>query len=113
MQTTEQRDDRRDKLDAHRDIIRKSLHSIANEIAMALRDVGLTFPIFITIPNSGHALVSLATPLDPSDSQWSHASQIACQIIGKWTGCEKLRSRGLHCAVANAAPISAADVTAD
>ena len=32
-----------------------------------MRDVGLTFPLYITVRNSGDALVTIATPLDPSD----------------------------------------------
>ena len=31
-----------DKLDAQRDIIRQSINEIANDIGMAMRDVGLT-----------------------------------------------------------------------
>ena len=33
-----------DTLDAQRDIIRQSLDAITNDIGMAMRDVGLTFP---------------------------------------------------------------------
>ena len=32
------------RLDAQRDIIRQSLDAITNDIGMAMRDVGLTFP---------------------------------------------------------------------
>jgi hypothetical protein len=100
-----------DVLDAQRDVIRHSLDAIANEIGMALRDVGLTFPVFITVRNSGDALVTIATPLDPSDADWQHASGIVCQIIEKRLGCGRLRSSELACAVANGS-IAAADVTA-
>ena len=34
-----------------------------------MRDVGLTFPVYITVRNSGDALVTIATPLDPSDDR--------------------------------------------
>ena len=44
-----------DKLDAQRDIIRQSLDQITNDIGMAMRDVGLTFPVYITVRNSGDA----------------------------------------------------------
>jgi hypothetical protein len=46
------------RLDAQRDIIRQSLDAIVNEIGMAMRDVGLTFPVYITVRNSGDALVT-------------------------------------------------------
>ena len=45
------------KLNAQRDIIRQSLDAITNDIGMAMRDVGLTFPLYITVRNSGDALV--------------------------------------------------------
>ena len=57
-------------LSAQRDIIRQSINEIANDIGMKMRDVGLTFPLYITVRNSGDALVTIATPLDPSDSDW-------------------------------------------
>ena len=53
-----------DKLDAQRDIIRQSLDAIVNDIGMAMRDVGLTFPLYITVRNSGDTLVTIATSLD-------------------------------------------------
>ena len=58
-----------DRLDAQRDIIRQSLNEIANDIGMAMRDVGLTFPLYMTVRNSGDALVTIATTLDPSDDR--------------------------------------------
>ncbi len=88
--------------DAKREIIRQSLNEIAAEAATALRDDHLDFPVFLTVPNSGESLATIATPLDPSDTDWSHASAIVCRIIGKRLGDVRLRGRALHCAVANA-----------
>ena len=64
MNTNEPQDDLStdNALDAQRDVIRHSLDAIANEIGMALRDVGLTFPVFITVRNSGDALVDNRHP---------------------------------------------------
>jgi len=100
-------------LDAYRENIRKSLNEITNDIGMALRDTGLMLPIFITVPTSGNALAMTATPLDPSDQDWEQARIIVNGIIEKKLGCGKLRSRELTCAVANAAPMAAADVIAE
>ena len=69
------------KLDAQRDIIRQSLDAITTDIGMAMRDVGLTFPVYITVRNSGDAPVTIATPLDPSDADWQRASAIICRIL--------------------------------
>jgi hypothetical protein len=102
-----------DRLDAQRDIIRQSLNEIANDIGMAMRDVGLTFPLYMTVRNSGDALVTIATTLDPSNADWQQASEIVCRIIEEKVGCDRLRGQELPCAIANAGVINAADVTAD
>ncbi len=102
-----------DGLDAQREIIRQSLDAIANDIGTAMRDVGLTFPVYITVRNSGDALVTIASPLDPSDEQWQQASTIVCRTLEERVGCGRLRGRELACAIANSGAINAADVTAD
>ena len=102
-----------DTRDAQRDIIRQSLDAIANDIGMAMRDVGLTFPIYMTVRNSGDALVTIATTIDPSDTDWQQASEIVCRIIQERVGCGRLQGRELPCAIANAGVINALDVTAD
>ena len=78
-----------------------------------MRDVGLTFPVYMTVRNSGDALVTIATTLDPSDADWQQASEIVCRIIEEKVGCDRLRGQELPCAIANAGVINAADVTAD
>ena len=51
-------------LDAQRDIIRQSLDAIIDEIGIAMRDAGLTFPVYITVRNSGDALATdIARPI--------------------------------------------------
>jgi hypothetical protein len=77
-----------------------------------MRDVGLRFPVFLTVRDNGDSLATIATPIDPSDDDWSRASEIVCQIIGQKIGGGKLRSKELLCAVANAAPMNASEVAA-
>jgi hypothetical protein len=98
--------------DTQREVIRQSLDEIAAEVASALRDAHLDFPVFLTVPNSGDSLATMACPLDPSDSDWSHASAIVRRIIGQRLGDARLCGRSLHCAVANAT-MGAADVMTD
>ena len=98
--------------DAQREIIRQSLDEIAAEVGTALRDAHLDFPVFLTVPNSGNSLATMASPLDSSDGDWSHASAIVCRIIGQRLGDARLCGRPLHCAVANAT-VGAAEVMAD
>jgi len=100
-----------DRLGAQREIIREALPEIANDVGMMLRDEGLRFPVYFTVKNSGDSLATIATTLDPTDAEWSRASAIVCEVIEKRVGSGKLRGRELPCAVANAAPISVAEVT--
>jgi hypothetical protein len=102
-----------DRRDAQREIIRKSLNEIANDIGMAMREVGLTFPVYMTVRNSGDTLVTIATTLDPSDADWQQASEIVCRIIEEKVGCGRLRGQTLPCAIANSGVINAADVAVD
>jgi hypothetical protein len=102
-----------DHRDAQREIIRQSLDVIINDIEMAMRDGGLAFPVYITVRNSGDALVTIASPLDPSDEQWQQATAIVCRTLEERLGCGRLYGRELACAIANAGTINAADVTAD
>src|ERR1700730_2297315 len=98
--------------DVKREIIRQSLDEIAAEVANALRDAHLDFPVSITVPNSGQSVAGMACPLDLTDTQWSQATAIVCRIIGQRLGDVRLRGRALHCAVANAT-MGAADVVAE
>ena len=86
--------------DAQREIIRASLDQLATDVGMALRDAGLNFAVFLTVPNSGNSLATIATRVDPTDDDWQRASEIVCQIIAKKVGCNRLRGRELTCAVA-------------
>jgi hypothetical protein len=80
---------------------------------MAMRDVGLTFPLYMTVRNSGDALVTIATPLDPLNADWQQASEIVCRIIEEKVGSGRLRGQELPCAIANDGEINAADLTAN
>jgi hypothetical protein len=112
MDDMDQQTESEKRLNAQRDIIRQSLDAITNDIGIAMRDSGLTFPVYITVRNSGDALVTIATSLDPSDEEWEHARQIVCRTLEERVGCDRLGGRELACAVANAGAINAADVTA-
>src|SRR5690242_5613234 len=107
MQNISQPDKTADYFDAQRAILTKSIDDIADEIGMALRDANLRFPVYITVQTVVIHWVSIATPLDPSDDDWERATSIACEVMGRRVGAEKLHSRELIYAVANAATISA------
>ena len=98
-------------LDDQRESIRGSLTEITNDIGMAMRDAGLgDIPIYMVIPAGGDALASLATPVNPSDEDWSRIMEIAFRVIRDKIGCGELCSRALSCATVNE-PIAAVAVT--
>jgi hypothetical protein len=111
MHIADKNSDQRDDLDAQREMIRTSLNDIANEIGMAMRDEGLEFPIYITVPTKGDSVATIATPLDPSEGDWLHASAIVYRIIEKKIGCGPLHGRELTCAIANASSITGAEIS--
>ena len=65
MDETSQQDDAIDYRYAQRDLIRQSLNEIANDLSMEMRDAKLDFPVYMTVPNSGNSLATIATPLGP------------------------------------------------
>ena len=102
----------RSSIEAQREIIRQSLPGITSEITMLMRDAKLNFPIFLCLPRSGSALVTIATVLDPSDAQFTEATRISCQVLERILGGMTSYGRALECTTANAT-MSAADVTAE
>ena len=99
-----------DELETQRSIIRRSLDEIGEELGVAMRAANLHYPIGLTVPHSGEAFVTMDTPVDPSDDDWSHATAIVRQIVSRRLGGIRLRSRPLTCAMANA-PMNAAEIT--
>ena len=112
MDETSQQSDADDLRYAQRDLIRQSLNKIANDLSMEMRDAALDFPVYMTVPRSGDSLATIATPLDPTDEDWSKVSEIVCRILEKRIGGGRLRGRELPCVIANKS-MAAADVTAE
>ena len=113
MQIIDRPDKTADDIDAQRAILTKSIDDIASEIGIALKDADIHFPVYISVRSSGESLATIATPVDPSDADWNRATAIVCQVLGRRAGCERLVSRPLICAVANAARISASELAHD
>jgi hypothetical protein len=99
-----------DELETQRSIIGRSLDEIGEELGVAMRAANLHYPIGLAVPHSGEAFVTMVTPVDPSDDDWSHATAIVCQIVARRLGGIRLQSRPLTCAMANA-PTNAAEIT--
>jgi hypothetical protein len=60
-----------DEPEAQRAVVRLALDDIAIEVGIALRESGLNFPVGVTIPSSGYTLITMVTPVDPSEDDWS------------------------------------------
>ena len=90
-----------DGLEAHREVIGRSLDGITVEMEAALRDASLNVPIFLVVPNSGSSIMTFATPLDPSAGDWDRVSAIVCRVVGETLGGIKLGCRPLQCSIAN------------
>jgi hypothetical protein len=104
-----------DKIDAEREIIRKSLDEIVQEVGAKMRAADLTYPVFMTIPGSGAAIMTFATPVDEDsdgDDEWPKISAIIQKIISDHLDGIALRSQSLPCAMVSAT-MKAADVIAD
>lgn len=112
MDATEQQDypsDDKDDLEAPRSILRQSLAEIVGDVAIGMRNANLHFPLGIAVPSCG-ALLTIMTPNDPTDAEWSEVSTIVCQVVaGKFNGM-RLCSRSLPCEMVNAT-MTAGEIT--
>jgi hypothetical protein len=82
-----------ERRDAQRDRLRMSIDQIAAEVTTALCDESLSMQVFFAVPSSGSALLTFATPNDPTDKTWGHASKIICGIVGNKIGVSGLFGR--------------------
>ena len=101
-----------DEPEAQRAIVRLALDEIATETNIAFRKSGLSFPVGLAIPSSGYALITMITPIDPSEEDWAQATGIVRHIVSSKLGGIRMRSRPLPCTMVNAT-MGAAEVTAD
>ena len=112
MDTTIQRDLTADhRIESKREIIRECLNEIIVDVENRLRSEALSVPIFLTVPRSGDAVLTMATPLDSSDDLWSRIVEIVCRIVSERLNGLKLRSQDMICAAVNT-KMGAADLTA-
>jgi hypothetical protein len=72
------------ELETQRSIIRGSLDEFAGELGVAMRAANLHYPIGLTVPHCGEALVTMVIPVDPSDDDGSHATR---SFVKSYPGC--------------------------
>jgi hypothetical protein len=100
------------RIETEREIIRPVLNDIAKEVEIKLREAGLNVPVFLTVPNSGSAIVTMATPADPADALWMKVTGIVVETVSSRLNGSRLQSKEVTCAMA-AATMSAADLIVD
>jgi hypothetical protein len=94
-----------------RQFIKLVLDDIATKVGSGLRADNLEFPVYLAVPSSGAALITIACPIDPTDSEWSRATEIVCRVISERLNGIRLHSQSLQCTAVNTTAC-AVDVTA-
>ena len=82
------------------------------EVSNGLRDADIRYPVYLVVPSSGNAIVSMVTPANPSDPDWRKIGDIIREIVSERLDGIGLRSVELPCTMVNAT-IGAAEITAD
>jgi hypothetical protein len=89
------------------------LPQIATEVAAALNVAGLNnIPVFISVPNSGDALLTVGSPHDPVDADWDRVCAKVCEILEAQTGMRNLIARELVCVSAGMQAVGVAELHA-
>jgi hypothetical protein len=91
----------------------ESLPEIATEIAAALAAADLNIPVFISVPASGDALLTVGSPHDPVDSDWDCVCAKVCEIVEAQTGMRNLIARELACVSAGMQAVGVAELHAE
>lgn len=106
MDTTTQYDASKDDgIEDEREIIRKALDQIVKEVGTRMGEAGLKLPVYLVVPNSGNAILTLATPIDANDDpqdEWSQINAIVREIVLDRLDGIGLRSQELTSAMVNA-----------
>jgi hypothetical protein len=89
--------------------IASCLTEIVAETAAALREAGLPMQVFFSVPSSGDALATFATPGDPCEEDWLRSCSIITAIVEGKLGVEGLWTKALPC-VASGVHMGAADI---
>ena len=101
-----------DQCEARRKVIRGCLNEIATELGIRLREADLRHAVYLVVPTSGNAVLSMVTPLDPSDEDWCRTGVIVRNILSERLDGINLRNVELPCAIANDS-MGTAEITGD
>ena len=80
--------------EAQHEIIRQSLDEIATEVGTALHDAHFDFPVFLTVPNSGDSLATMAVlSIRPTATGHMHPPSFAASSGNDWAMLDCAESR--------------------
>jgi hypothetical protein len=102
-------------IEVKREIIREALDDIAQEVGTRLQEANLTVPVFLSVPSNGEGkvILTLASPIDPSERDWLSVSAIVCEIAGRRLNGIILIGREIRSAMSDVPKLKVAEVTAD
>ncbi len=87
--------------------LKASLNDVGDEVTQSLREAGIAVSVFFTVPSSG-PLMTFATPIDPTDQEWTRVSEIVVQVVSRALGVNGLISQPAPCVAT--VPMAAADL---
>jgi hypothetical protein len=96
-------DERADQADCedvadHRKRAAAKLDQIARDAKEALAFQGIDTPLFFLVPNSGNAILTFGTTLDPDDDLWSQVADVVASVVSQLIGLAGTRCREVTCA---------------
>jgi hypothetical protein len=97
-----------ERVAVHRKRAATKLDQIARDAKEALAYQGIEAPLFFLVPNSGNAILTFGTSLDPDDNEWNRVAEIVSAIVRHTVGLDRTRCQEVVCMTTDDQP-SAAD----
>lgn len=86
------------------------LDQIAQQVRQVMAEHQIDVSLFFFVPSGGDAIISFGTMSDTPDELWDQITGLVCAVIQEEIGDERVRCRGVACAMAGGgAPLAAAD----
>jgi hypothetical protein len=77
------------------------LDQIARDAKEAMAYQGIDTPLFFLVPNSGDAILTFGTTLDPDDDEWNRIGEIVSNIVRHTVGLDRVRCQPVVCATSH------------
>lgn len=80
-----------------RERVAAKISEITTKAGEVLAELGIVYPLFFLIPNSGDSMLTFGTSQDPSDQEWQMVSSSVAKIVQEALGTGPLRTREIVC----------------